>query len=94
MGEYLKPYNDTNCILERMGNKNSDGGYAYCNNLMADTTALINLGIEGRDLFGCDIVRKHQIKNYQYDCTSTSKPQCQPYDHLNVYANSCIGTIP
>jgi hypothetical protein len=43
---------------------------------MEDTKALINLGIEARDLLGCEFVKKHFIPNFQYDCTTDKKPSC------------------
>ena len=56
----------------------ADGGYGYCPNFMNKTKAMINLGIgsEGNDLFGCDIVKRHWIPNFQYDCSGDKKPTC------------------
>ena len=55
-----------------------DGGYGYCKNFMTNTKAMINLGIdqEGTDIFGCDIIKRHWIPNFQYDCSADKRPTC------------------
>jgi hypothetical protein len=56
---------------------------------MGKTEGLINLGIEGRDKFGCDVATEFRIPNYQYDCTSSKVPECAT-SNLNFLKGGCL----
>ena len=68
----LKPYNDTNCDFVRIGNQpnQNDGGYLICKNAVNNIEAVVNLGINGEDQFGCDLTTLKKVPNHQFDCTN------------------------
>lgn len=73
---YIDIYSkDTSCIIGRFGSA-LDGGYLACENHFDKTEAVINLGIEGKDDFGCNFTTRFKVTNYQYDCTSSVAPIC------------------
>jgi hypothetical protein len=76
----LKPYNDTNCNLERIGidtsEKDNDGGYLLCSNMFDNIEGIINLGINGKDGLGCNLTNMKPVPNYQFDCTNPIVPAC------------------
>ena len=37
---------------------------------------MINIGMNGYDTGGCEIVKRHPILNYQYDCVNSVPPVC------------------
>lgn len=76
--------------MERLGDPN-DGGYPLCTNLLNQTEALINLGVEGRDNFGCDLTTRKHMPNYQYDCTNSIQPACSTNSNSNVFSPTCLG---
>jgi hypothetical protein len=51
---------------------------------------LINLGVEGRDLFGCSLTTEFLIPNYQYDCTNTYAPTCKSNQGMNSFESACL----
>lgn len=67
----------------------TDGGYVLCKNFLNNSEGLINLGVEGRDLFGCGISSEFRIPNYQYDCTNQIAPQCPT--GFNSFHAICLG---
>ena len=81
----------TSCKLERFGDK-KDGGYPICKNLITTSDALINIGIEARDNFGCAVTTYKKMPNYQYDCTKDYQPICNTNDNHNLYHKTCIGS--
>ena len=81
---------DTNCELERYGDF-ADGGYLLCKNLMDLSVSLINLGVEGRDFFGCQLTTAFPMANYQYDCTNGQRPTCPTNNNANYFSSSCLG---
>lgn len=50
---------------------------------------MINFGIEGRDLFGCQITRDYPMPNYQYDCTDPRVPPCDANKNMNLFNLVC-----
>ena len=60
---------------------------------MKQSEALVNLGVEGRDNFGCGLTSAFKIPNYQYDCTNRNHPACGGNDGKNVYASSCLADV-
>jgi hypothetical protein len=52
---------------------------------MEQSQGLINLGVEGRDLFGCGVSSEFLIPNYQYDCTNSIAPGCNSNQNLNRF---------
>lgn len=57
---------------------------------MKDAVAMINLGIDGTDDFGCDLSAKYNIPNYQYDCTNQIRPQCSKNRGNNIFEMACL----
>ncbi|CAM6000585.1 unnamed protein product [Sphagnum balticum] len=80
---------DTDCEYVRDGDYH-DGGYIYCLNHAKKAVALLNFGVEGRDLFGCELTTRFQIPNYQFDCTWDSAPICQTNNHNNHFSLICL----
>lgn len=58
---------------------------------MDKTEALINIGINGSDNFGCQLSSDFGIPNYQYDCFNDQAPSCKTNRGLNHYENVCVG---
>jgi hypothetical protein len=77
--------------LKRYGDF-GDGGYPLCSNLMHLAEGVINLGVEGRDLFGCDLTSEFLIPNYQYDCTNSHAPACSTNNNLNRFESACLSS--
>lgn len=76
INELLKPYNDTNCNIDRVGEGQSDGGYLICTNFLNNIEGLVNLGINGYDQLGCNLTHIKSVPNYQFDCTNPTIPLC------------------
>jgi len=55
------------------------------------SVALINLGVEGRDFFGCQLTTAFPMANYQYDCTNGQRPTCPTNNNTNYFSPSCLG---
>ena len=83
---------DTNCKYKRIGPPH-DGGYVMCENFITNSEALINLGIENRDNFGCDFTSYRKVPNLMYDCTSKIKPPCATNDDKNRFYHTCAGDV-
>lgn len=66
---------DTNCDFKRVGDY-GDGGYLICDNFVNNSEAMVNLGIQGFDNFGCEFVSLYKKINYQFDCTDEHLPIC------------------
>ena len=64
-----------------------------CKNFIKDSKALINLGVEGRDNFGCGLTSHFLMPNYQYDCTNRNHPPCHGNAGRNVYASACLADV-
>ena len=47
-----------------------EGGYIIFKNFINKSEALINIGINGFDDFGCKVTTEGRYPNYQYDCTN------------------------
>jgi hypothetical protein len=90
MLDFFMPFNDTNCNIGRFGSVN-DGGYLACENLFEKTEAMINLGIEGKDDFGCSFTTRFKVPNYQYDCTNSIAPVCHTNENRNRFLSVCLG---
>ena len=68
-----------------------DGGYVLCSNFVKGrSTALLNMGVEGRDMFGCDVTTKWSMPNYQFDCTNNRAPICNTNDNQNKFFGICL----
>ena len=68
-----------------------DGGYVICRNFIEGrSVALINLGVEGRDSFGCEVSSRWNMPNYQYDCTNNRVPVCETNNHNNHFHSICL----
>jgi hypothetical protein len=48
------------------------------------------LGIEGRDVFGCQISREFGLPNLQYDCTNSEAPFCRGNNQGNHFYFACV----
>jgi hypothetical protein len=57
---------------------------------MGQTEGLINLGIEGRDQFGCDLSTEFRFPNYQYDCTDARPTACDGNNGMNYIKAGCL----
>ncbi len=72
----LKPVKLENCEMSRYGAAH-DGGYLLCENLMREVQVGYSYGIEGRDSWGCNVSRKHDLVIHQYDCFNTATRECE-----------------
>lgn len=52
---------------------------------------MINLGIEARDDFGCDLTTDYPMPNYQYDCTSEKAKDCPTNYGADSFYKICVG---
>ena len=58
---------------------------------MGQIEGMINVGVEGRDQFGCDIASRFKIHNYQYDCTTSRVPDCNANNKdYNTFESACL----
>ena len=48
------------------------------------------MGVEGRDMFGCDVTTKWSMPNYQFDCTNNRAPICNTNDNQNKFFGICL----
>lgn len=62
-----------------------------CRNFLKYSEALINLGIEARDRFGCDLTTDVPMPNYQYDCTSDKAKACPTNNGADSFNKICMG---
>lgn len=59
---------------------------------------MVNIGINGWDRLGCDIISRYPLLNYQYDCTNPQKPDCnyagvgkEKDEARNSFQSICLG---
>lgn len=71
----LKPVHLKNCKFARFGDVH-DGGYIMCENLLKNAEVAYSYGIEGRDIWGCEISKKYKLTVHQYDCFNLTQPVC------------------
>lgn len=58
---------------------------------MEHSKAIVNMGIENADSFGCEITRKYPINNYVYDCDRPYAAwMCWANDRM-VFEKKCFG---
>jgi hypothetical protein len=58
---------------------------------LKQSEALVNIGINGYDNIGCNIMIDNSIPNYQYDCTNFWVPFCLGDWKYNYFSYACIG---
>jgi len=84
----LAPVAISNCGMARYG-VDRDGGYLLCGDLLGDVTVGYSYGIDGRDSWGCDVARGHDIPIHEYDCFDPTEPDCD--GGTLVFHPECIG---
>ena len=84
----LKPAALKNCTLTRIGSAH-DGGYVMCGNLLSGAEAVYSYGIGAEDNWGCAVATALKTAVHQYDCFTSSRPQCAtaPAD----FHGECVG---
>ena len=79
---------DTDCQLKRYGGSN-DGGYLLCKNILQDSVALINIGVQLEDKFGCQLTTEFPMPNYQYSCTVPNyQSKCSTNGGISYFAHN------
>ena len=62
-----------------------------CENFIGNSKGLINVGVEGRDQFGCQVTSFNTMPNHQFDCTNSGQPFCGTNYNNNHFNYVCIG---
>lgn len=73
-------------------NTGGEGGYVVCKNFIRQSSAIVNVGINGFDAFGCAVSTIGGFENAQYDCINPTPTDCPSNKGRNHIHKVCLGT--